>query len=299
MNIDWKACTLCPRECRADRTRALGLCKASDKIMAARAALHMWEEPCISGDEGSGAVFFSGCSLGCVYCQNSDIAKGNSGKEITTNRLVEIYLELQEKKANNINLVTAGHYLPIVIESIEEARRQGLSIPVVYNTSSYEKKEAIEALKDIVDVFLPDFKYISEETALSYSNAPDYPRIAKEAISQMVRQTKKTQFNEKGIMTKGVIVRHLILPGHIEESKQAVRYLYETYGDDIYISIMNQYTPMAGIEKKYPKLNRTITQKEYDEVVDYAIDLGVENGFIQEGETAKESFIPQFDNTGI
>ena len=208
-------------------------------------------------------------------------------------------MELQEKKANNINLVTAGHYLPIVIESIKRARKSGLTIPIVYNSSGYEKVEAIEALDGIVDIFLPDFKYISSEMAARYSNAPDYPEIAKRALAQMVKQTGDAKFDERDMMKRGVIVRHLILPGHIKESKEAIRYLYETYGDQIYISIMNQYTPMPGIEKRFKNLGRTITQKEYDEVVDYAIDLGVENGFIQEGETAKESFIPQFDDTGL
>ena len=298
-HIDWTNCHLCPRDCGADRTRGIGACKATSKIMAARAELHMWEEPCISGEEGSGAVFFSGCNLGCVYCQNSEIAKGHSGKEITKERLVEIYLELQQKKANNINLVTAGHFLPIVIDSIKEARKRGLSIPIVYNSSGYEKVEAIKALSGIVDIFLPDFKYIDPKIAALYSNALDYPEVAKHALAQMVKQTGKAQFDDREMMTRGVIVRHLILPGHIEESKAAIRYLYETYGDQIYISIMNQYTPMPGIEKKYPELGRTIADGEYDEVVDYAIDLGVENGFIQEGETAKDSFIPQFDNTGV
>ena len=277
--IDWTNCRLCPRECGADRTRGFGACKVGNTITAARAALHMWEEPCISGDDGSGAVFFSGCNL--------------------QDRLCEIYMELQEKKANNINLVTAGHYLPIVIESIKRARKSGLTIPIVYNSSGYEKVEAIEALDGIVDIFLPDFKYISSEMAARYSNAPDYPEIAKRALAQMVKQTGDAKFDERDMMKRGVIVRHLILPGHIKESKEAIRYLYETYGDQIYISIMNQYTPMPGIEKRFKNLGRTITQKEYDEVVDYAIDLGVENGFIQEGETAKESFIPQFDDTGL
>lgn len=237
--------------------------------------------------------------MSCVYCQNREIALGHSGKVITEERLCEIYLELQEKKANNINLVTAGHYLPIVIDSIKRARKQGLTIPIVYNSSGYEKVEAIRALDGIADIFLPDFKYVKKETAAKYSNAPDYPEVAKRALAQMVKQAGEAQFDDRQMMTRGVIVRHLILPGHIEESKKAIRYLYETYGDQIYISIMNQYTPMPGIEKRFPELGRAITQKEYDEVVDYAVDLGVENGFIQEGETAKDSFIPQFDNTGV
>ena len=298
-DMDLTNCHLCPRECGVDRTRGVGACRVTSTITAARAALHMWEEPCISGEEGSGAVFFSGCNLGCVYCQNREIALGHSGKVITEKRLCEIYLELQEKKANNINLVTAGHYLPIVIDSIKCARKNGLHIPVVYNSSGYEKIEAIRALDGVVDIFLPDFKYINKETAATYSNAPDYPEVAKRALAQMVKQTGAAQFDEREMMTRGVIVRHLILPGHIEESKEAIRYLYETYGDQIYISIMNQYTPMPGIEKRFLELGRTITQAEYDEIVDYAIDLGVENGFVQEGETAKDSFIPQFDNTGV
>lgn len=297
--MDWTNCHLCPRECGADRTRGKGACKVGNTITAARAALHMWEEPCLSGEEGSGAVFFSGCNLGCVYCQNREIALGHSGKVITEERLCEIYMELQEKRANNINLVTAGHYLPIVIDSIKHARKQGLTIPIVYNSSGYEKVEAIQALDGVVDIFLPDFKYINKETAAKYSNAPDYPEVAKRALAQMVKQTGKAQFDDREMMTRGVIVRHLILPDHIEESKETIHYLYETYGNQIYISIMNQYTPMLGIEKRFPELGRTITQKEYDKVVDYAIDLGVENGFIQEGETAKDSFIPQFDNTGV
>ena len=261
--IDWTNCRLCPRECGADRTRGFGACKVGNTITAARAALHMWEEPCISGDDGSGAVFFSGCNLGCVYCQNREIALGHSGRTITQDRLCEIYMELQEKKANNINLVTAGHYLPIVIESIKRARKSGLTIPIVYNSSGYEKVEAIEALDGIVDIFLPDFKYISSEMAARYSNAPDYPEIAKRALAQMVKQTGDAKFDERDMMKRGVIVRHLILPGHIKESKEAIRYLYETYGDQIYISIMNQYTPMPGIEKRFKNLGRTITQKEY------------------------------------
>ena len=293
-------CTLCPRMCGADRENGkTGFCGETGEIRAARAALHMWEEPCISGKEGSGTVFFTGCTLRCVFCQNHEIAGSKVGKVISEERLAEIFLELQGKGANNINLVTAGHYLPIVIESIKRARKSGLTIPIVYNSSGYEKVEAIEALDGIVDIFLPDFKYISSEMAARYSNAPDYPEVAKRALAQMVKQTGDAKFDERDMMKRGVIVRHLILPGHIKESKEAIRYLYETYGDQIYISIMNQYTPMPGIEKRFKNLGRTITQKEYDEVVDYAIDLGVENGFVQEGETAKESFIPQFDDTGL
>ena len=232
-------CSICPRHCNVDRSVNLGFCQSPDNFRVARAALHFWEEPCISGKEGSGTVFFSGCNLGCVYCQNREIALGHSGRTITQDRLCEIYMELQEKKANNINLVTAGHYLPIVIESIKRARKSGLTIPIVYNSSGYEKVEAIEALDGIVDIFLPDFKYISSEMAARYSNAPDYPEIAKRALAQMVKQTGDAKFDERDMMKRGVIVRHLILPGHIKESKEAIRYLYETYGDQIYIGKVN------------------------------------------------------------
>ena len=262
--------------------------------MVARAALHMWEEPCISGEEGSGTVFFSGCNLGCVYCQNRKIAGGAVGRTVTAEQLAQMYLELQNQKANNINLVTAGHFLPDVVASVRMAKQGGLQIPIVYNTSSYEWAEAIAALQETVDIFLPDLKYLSPELAKRYSRAENYPEIAKKAIAQMVRQTGEPVFDQRGILQKGVIVRHLVLPGYVEESKRVIRYLYETYGDTVYISIMNQYTPMAGVEKQYPELGRKITQEEYDEVVDYAIDLGVENGFIQEGDTADESFIPDF-----
>lgn len=294
-----QSCRLCPRNCGIDRTKGQrGRCGMTDQIMAARAALHMWEEPCISGEEGSGTVFFSGCSLGCVFCQNHEIAIGDTGKTITEERLAEIYLELQEKKANNINLVTAGHFLPQVIRSLELAKNQGLTIPIVYNTGGYEKAESIRMLDGLVDIYLPDLKYVSSEISARYSFAPDYFAVASQAIGEMVRQTGPAVFDERDRMKRGVIVRHLLLPGCMEDSKAVIRYLYEAYGDQIYISIMNQYTPLPHVSC-WPELNRKITEEEYDEVVDYAIDLGVENGFIQEGETASESFIPAFDIEGI
>ncbi len=297
--MNWNSCMLCPRRCKADRTRKQGLCGTGMGIRVARAALHMWEEPCISGEEGSGAVFFAGCSLGCVYCQNREIAAGLAGKEISEERLTEIYLELQGKGANNINLVTAGHYLPYIISSVGRARERGLNIPIVYNTGGYEEADALKLLEGTVNIYLPDLKYLSPELAARYSHAPDYPEIACAALEEMVRQAGEPEFDDRGMMTKGVIVRHLVLPGQVRESKKVIRYLYETYKDRIYLSIMNQYTPMPGIEEAYPELGRTVTAREYDEVVDYAIELGVENGFIQEGETAKESFIPPFDTEGV
>lgn len=294
-----KDCTLCPRNCHVDRTNGKrGYCRATDELIVARAALHMWEEPCISGEEGSGTVFFSGCAMGCVYCQNHNIAKGLAGKKITIDRLGDIFLELQEQGANNINLVTPSHYVPQIIEALDKARNNGLYLPVVYNTSGYEKKETIKLLAGYVDIYLPDFKYWNLEIAKRYSNCPDYLQYASEALEEMVRQAGEPVFDEWGMMKKGVIVRHLTLPGYLKDSKRIIEYLYKTYGDKIYISIMNQYTPLAHVEK-YPEINRTITESEYEELVDFAIGLGIENGFIQEGETASESFIPEFNEEGV
>lgn len=296
-----KDCTLCPRNCHADRSAGLpGFCRSGGRVRAARAALHYWEEPCICGEEGSGAVFFSGCSLGCVYCQNRPVADGTVGKEITVERLAEIFLELQAQNARNINLVTASHFIPQTAEALVRARQNGLSVPVVYNTGGYEKAETLKLLEGLVDIYLPDFKYLDPELAAKYSFAPDYPETAKAALAEMVRQVGEPVFEDEGEerMIRGVIVRHLVLPGLTEASKKVIRYLHETYGNRIYISILNQYTPMPGMEK-YPELNRKLTAEEYDAVVDDAVAVGVENGFIQEGGTASESFIPVFDITGI
>ncbi len=293
-------CRLCPRECQTDRMRGqAGYCGQTAEIKAARAALHMWEEPCISGAAGSGAVFFSGCSMHCVFCQNYNIANGQQGKTISVERLADIFLELQQQQAANINLVTAGHFVPQVAHGIRLAKKNGLSIPVVYNSSGYETVPALRMLDGLVDIYLPDFKYWSAETAKRYSNAPDYPSVVKDAVAEMVRQTGEAVF-EADMLKRGVIVRHLLLPGHVKEAKEIIRYLHETYGNLIYISIMNQYTPMDHIAGGgYSELARRVTGREYEKVIDFALELGVENGFIQEGNTAKESFIPDFDDTGI
>jgi len=294
-----KDCVLCPRECHVDRTSGkIGYCRTTDELVVARAALHMWEEPCITGKEGSGTVFFSGCALGCVYCQNRAISKGLAGKTITVERLAEIFLELQEKGANNINLVTPSHYVPHIIEALDISRQKGLIIPVVYNCSGYEKVETLKMLEGYIDIYLPDLKYMSDEPAIKYSNCRNYFAVAAAAIEEMVRQVKETRFDERGIMQKGVIVRHLTLPGYLEDSKRIIKYLYETYGNRIFISIMNQYTPITK-NRVYPELNRKITEEEYEELVNFAIEIGVENGFIQEGETALESFIPEFNGEGV
>lgn len=295
-----KLCTLCPRNCRADRCAGVpGVCGvAGEGILLARAALHMWEEPCISGEHGSGAVFFSGCSLRCVYCQNYHIAHAQAGKRVTGERLAEIFLELQDGQAENINLVTPTHYTPEIIRAVNQARRQGLVIPVVYNCSGYEKVETLRMLEGIADIYLTDFKYMEKEAAARYSKAPDYPETAKAALEEMVRQTGETVFDEKGMMQKGVIVRHLLLPNHLKNAKAVVDYVYGTYGNRVYLSLMNQYTPLPQV-KEFPELDRPVTKREYDRLIDYAISLGVENGFIQEGETAAESFIPSFDCEGV
>lgn len=298
MNL-MKECTICPRNCKVDRTKGnRGYCRETDKLVVARASLHMWEEPCITGTKGSGTVFFSGCSLGCVYCQNYNISNGMSGKEITTERLAEIFLELQTKGAHNINLVTPTHFVPQIIEALTMSKSKGLSIPIVYNTSGYEKVETIKMLEGYVSVYLPDLKYMDGSIAKKYSNCEDYFLHASKAIKEMLRQTGEIAFDEDGMVVKGVIVRHMTLPGYLEDSKNIIKYLYETFKDKIFISIMNQYTPLNEVTK-YPEINRKIMDSEYDELVDYAVEIGVENGFIQEGETALESFIPDFDCEGV
>jgi putative pyruvate formate lyase activating enzyme len=292
-------CTLCPRNCHVDRLSGQkGYCRESAEPAVARAALHMWEEPCISGTKGSGTVFFSGCSLRCVYCQNHNISEELSGKIITAERLAEIFMELQEKKANNINLVTPGHYIPQIIEAVSISRNKGLNIPIVYNTGGYEKAETLKMLNGIVDIYLPDLKYMNENIAKKYSNCSDYFSYASAAIAEMTAQTGKFEFNADGIMTKGVIVRHMMLPGFLDDSKNIIKYLHDTFGNKIYISIMNQYTPLEHVAK-YPEINRRVSQDEYDRLIDYALNIGVENGFIQEGETQSESFIPEFNGEGV
>ena len=292
-------CDLCPRKCLVDRKKGeKGICGQTENLKVARAALHFWEEPCISGDAGSGAVFFSGCPLHCVFCQNENIANGMVGKEISLERLVDIFLELQKKRAN---LVTPGHFVPQIVKALDQARKEGLTLPVVYNTSSYETVDTIKMLEGYVDIYLPDFKYMSPGLSKKYSHAPDYAEVAKAAIAEMVRQTGKAVFvngDEDNLILRGTIVRHLTLPGCMADSMQILKYLHETYGDMIYISIMNQFTPLSNLEK-YPELNRRITDEEYETLVDYAIEIGIENGFIQEGDTAEESFIPAFDCEGV
>lgn len=294
----YKRCTLCSRKCLINRYERNGVCGANAKVKIARAALHYWEEPCLSGDNGSGTVFFSNCSLKCIFCQNKKISTNGFGKEIELEELSNIYLNLQKQGANNINLVTPTHYVPSIIKSLDIAKKNGLKLPIVYNTSSYETKETIKLLNGNIDIYLPDLKYYNDEYAYNYSNVKDYFKIATDNIKEMYNQVGKNIFDENGIMTKGVIVRVLLLPNHVEDAKKILKYLYETYKDNIYISIMNQYTPVECIEE-YSDLNRKVTEEEYDELINYACDLGIINAFIQEGETQSESFIPDFNLDGI
>ena len=288
-------CRLCARKCGINRANALGFCKMSDKLYVGRASLHEWEEPIISGTRGSGTIFFSGCSLGCVFCQNSEISHGGAGKEISTHRLSEIMIELQSKGAHNINLVTPTHYAPSIKEAVSTARQNGLTLPIVYNTSSYDTVETLRMLDGTVDIYLPDFKYFLSKSALSLSRAADYPAVAKAAISEMVRQ-RGAPVVEDGLMKSGVVVRILLLPSHVAEAKLILKYLHDTYGDSIYISLMSQYTPLGNLPSP---LNRRVTRAEYYDFVSYAEKLGINNGFTQEFEAASESFIPAFDGHGV
>lgn len=303
--MEWKEfsnnpCNLCPRNCQVKRGEGqVGYCLCDDKIYVARGALHMWEEPCISGTQGSGTVFFSGCNLRCVFCQNFEIAAKRQGQAVSVQELADIFLALQEKGAANINLVTPDPYVMEIVQAIILARQEGLHLPIVYNGSGYEKEELIENLQGVVDIFLTDFKYMDHVLAQKYSFAKDYPEVAKKALAAMVRVVGEPVFDEKGMMQRGVIVRHLLLPGHKKNAKAVLEYVYETYGDRVYISLMNQYTPFERLmeQEQYSGLCRKVTKREYENVVDHMISLGVKNAFIQEGDTAKESFIPDFDGT--
>ena len=267
-------------------------------LTAARAALHMWEEPCLSENGGSGAVFFSGCPLGCVFCQNAPISSGGAGQKIESERLAQIFLELQEQGANNINLVTAGHFLPHVVEALQLAKARGLVLPIVYNSSGYERVESLRLLEGLVDIYLPDCKYMDPELARRYSRAADYPQAARAAVEEMVRQAGEPRIDADGHMVGGVIVRILLLPGHVRDANAVLDYLYGTYGDRIYVSLMSQYTPTPAVAGD-PLLHRRVTRREYERFVQHALDLGITQAYIQEREVAAESFIPAFDGTGV
>jgi len=290
-----KECKICPRKCKVNRYETPGFCKAKDTLKIALASLHNWEEPCISGIKGSGTIFFSYCNLRCVYCQNYEISRGY-GKKVSVKRFSDICLELQNSGAHNINLVTPTHFVPQIIEGINIAKSEGLSIPIVYNTGGYELVNTIKKLDGIVNIYLTDLKYYDDLYAVKYSNAKDYFKIATKALEEMFNQVGKPLI-ENDIMVKGVIVRILLLPGLLDDAKKIVKYLYDKYNDKIFISIMNQYTPV--IKTNYEELNKKVDKEDYDELVDYAYDLGIRNAFIQEGDASDTCFIPKFDKRGV
>lgn len=287
-------CNQCPRKCNVDRTRAVGYCKSPEEFRLSRAALHFWEEPCISGKNGSGAVFFSGCNLGCLFCQNYEISHENKGMTVSGDGLIKIFENLIEQGANNINLVNPTHY---AVQLATLLKKYKPSVPVVYNSSGYESTETLKMLDGLVDIYLPDFKYIRNDKALKYSRAEDYPEVAMRALEEMYLQRGKTEFDENGIMKKGMIIRHLILPSNTNSSLKILDFINEKF-PNAYVSLMAQYTPCNDLSA-VPELDRKITEREYNKVVDYALNLGMDKIFIQSGESADEKFIPDFDFTGI
>lgn len=297
------ACELCPRRCKARRSSGrAGFCGMTSELRVARAALHFWEEPPISGEAGSGAIFFSGCPLRCVFCQNHEISSEGFGLAVTRSRLSEMMLELEAKGALNINLVTALHYAPDVREAILDARAAGMSLPIVCNTSGYELPEVISAMADVVDVWLPDFKYADPQLAGALSAAPDYPEVAARALAAMVgslREKGGRALGEDGAMRRGIIVRHLVLPGHVEDSCRVLERVWEICGNDVDLSVMNQYTPNEACRRAGGPLSHGVSEEEYEIVLCHADDLGFENVWWQEGGTVSESFVPAFDATGV
>lgn len=294
-----KNCTICPRNCNIDRTNGkLGFCHSGNLPKAALASIHKWEEPCISGTKGSGTIFFSNCNLNCVFCQNYEISNQGFGKEITIERLSEIFLEQQKKEVHNINLVSPSHYLPQVREALLLAKSKGLSLPIVYNTNSYEKKESLQRLEGLIDIYIPDIKYYNHKYAVDFSSAPHYFEFASAAILEMYRQVGKNEFDSNGMMTKGILIRHLILPNCKEDSKKILDWIKENLGHNVYVSLMNQYTPMYHA-KQIKQLSRRLTTFEYQKVIDYFLEIGLKNGYIQEKSSASSQYTPIFDLSGI
>lgn len=292
------SCTVCPRNCKVDRNISEGFCRSGALVKVAKAYGHMWEEPCISGNNGSGTVFFSNCNLRCVFCQNHDISQEDIGKEISTERLSEIFLEQQERGLHNINLVNPTHYVPQIKEALKKAKEKGLKLPIVYNSNGYEGIESLKSLEGFIDIYIPDLKYFDDKYSLKYSKAPNYFAIASAAINEMVRQTGSPIFNEEGIMQRGVIIRHLMLPGLLFDSKKVVDYIYKTYGDEVYLSLMNQYTPMFKAAD-YPEINKYLNPEHYEALIDHCLDLGYKNAFIQDTGTNTTAFVPDFNLQGI
>lgn len=296
---DFTGCMLCPRECSVNRDTTYGYCHVGNEPVVARAALHMWEEPCISGESGSGAVFFAGCNMGCVFCQNADISRGSEpGRRISGDRLCEIFFELKEAGANNINLVTGDMFLPALKKAVIKAKSEGLNLPFILNTSSYIHTGVLKDMEGLIDIYLADLKYARNEDAIRYSNARGYVEFAKAAIDEMVRQKPECVFDDNGILQSGVIVRHLLMPGMLIQAKMITDYLYKRYGDRIYISLMDQYTPNGHLAD-YPEIDRAVSDREYRSLIRYAESLGITNAYVQEGDTADLCYVPKFDLTGV
>ncbi|OXT08396.1 radical SAM protein [Thermoanaerobacterium thermosaccharolyticum] len=293
-----QVCNICPRNCNVDRSTKVGFCGMLSEIKVAKAYLHEWEEPCISGSRGSGTVFFTGCNLRCVFCQNYKISQGNFGVSVSPEKLADIFMNLEKAGAHNINLVSPTIFIPKIKEAIIIARNNGLSIPIVYNSNAYENVESLKTLDGLIDIYLPDLKYCSDETAIKYSKAPHYFEFATKAILEMYRQVGYPVFDNDGIMKKGIIIRHLILPGKLDDTKKILKWISDNLPKEIYVSLMGQYTPFYNANK-YQELNRRISNKEYEEVIEYFFEIGLENGFVQDNESASESFIPDFDLEGI
>lgn len=289
-------CSLCPRKCNTDRKLSPGACRTGDRLFVAKACLHFWEEPCIASSGGAGTIFFSGCNLGCIYCQNMEISRGQTGKEISVDRLCEIFDELVWQGADTIDLVTPTHFSSLVAEALMKNKP---SVPVVYNSSGYESTEQLKELEGLVDVYLPDYKYAQSGLASVFSHAPDYPDTAFEAVKEMYRQTGDYVLDGDGMLQKGVMIRHLVLPGHVDNTLDCIDRITETFSDEkVLFSLMSQYTPPRE-PLKYPELNRRLTKEEYDEAVDYMYLCGIENGYVQELSSAKEEYTPDFDLTGV
>jgi putative pyruvate formate lyase activating enzyme len=294
MNANLSTCSLCPRNCGINREKNLiGYCGAGLDIKIAKSMLHHWEEPCISGTRGSGTVFFSNCNMKCVYCQNYTISQQEMGNKISIDNLSNIFLELQAQGAHNINLVTPTHYVPQIIESVLLSKSNGLTLPIVYNSSGYENLDTIKLLNNIVDIYLPDIKYFDDRYAIKYSNAPGYFNYASTAIEEMLKQVGKAKFDDEGLIKKGVIIRHLMLPGLLFDSKKIIDFIYSNFGDSVYLSIMNQYTPVNKASL-FSELAKPLNPSHYDSLIDYALNIGVKNGFIQDSGTSSEAFIPDF-----
>ncbi len=291
-------CNICPIKCGANRNIRQGYCGGGTKAKIALVSIHNWEEPSISGEKGSGTVFFSGCNLRCAFCQNHDISHGNFGKEISDERLAEIFIEQQKRGVHNINLVSGAHFLPNIINALKKAKDMGLSIPVVYNSNGYESVESLKSLEGLIDIYIPDLKYASDEYAKKYSSASNYFETALSAIKEMVRQVGKNTFDENGIMQKGVIIRHLVLPSLKNDSIKVIDAIKENFGDSVYVSIMSQYTPVYRA-KEFKEINRRITTLEYEKVTDHFLDIGLKNGYVQKRSSATSDYTPKFDLTGV